>query len=90
MSIRKAIKPGSIVLCLAIAGCGGNGGTATDISDTSDTYYSIGGMVTGLIGSGLVLQNNAGDDLPIAGDGGFTFSTLLMDGGSYAQRKQPV
>ena len=35
---------------------------------------TVGGNVSGLEGSGLVLQNNGGDDLAISADGGFTFS----------------
>jgi len=45
--------------------------------------YTVGGNVTGLIGSGLVLQNNGGDDLGIAADGSFTFATPLDDGSGY-------
>ena len=45
--------------------------------------YSIGGTVSGLAGSGLVLQNNGGDDLAISADGSFTFATPLVDGSSY-------
>jgi hypothetical protein len=44
---------------------------------------TIGGTVTGLTGSGLVLQNNGSDDLPITDDGPFTFATLLTPGGIY-------
>jgi len=36
-----------------------------------------------LFGSGLMLQNNSGDDLPIAADGPFSFATLLPGGASY-------
>ncbi len=43
----------------------------------------VGGSVTGLVGSGLVLQNNGGDDEPISGDGSFTFNTLVAPGSSY-------
>jgi hypothetical protein len=39
---------------------------------------TIGGTVTGLEGSGLVLQNNGADDLPIDSDGTFTFDTSLQ------------
>ena len=46
--------------------------------------YTIGGSVVGLKGGGLVLQNNSGDDLSISADGGFTFNTVVADGGSYA------
>jgi hypothetical protein len=45
---------------------------------------TIGGTVTGLTGIGLVLQNNGTDDLPITGDGPFTFATPLRPGGLYS------
>lgn len=45
--------------------------------------FSVGGSVGGLVGSGLVLQNNGGDDLAIGGDGSFTFPTSLLDGSDY-------
>ncbi len=48
------------------------------------TFYSIGGTVQGLAGSGLVLRNNGGNDLPISGNGPFTFSTALAEGSHYA------
>jgi 6-phosphogluconolactonase (cycloisomerase 2 family) len=44
----------------------------------------VGGTVSGLAGSGLVLQNNAGDELAIAADGRFAFATTLVRGASYA------
>jgi len=46
--------------------------------------YTVGGTVTGLAGTGLVLQNNGGDDLPIAANGPFTFSTAEVTGETYA------
>ncbi len=45
--------------------------------------FTVGGMVTGLAGSGLVLQNNGSDDLPIASNGAFTFATSIASGSSY-------
>jgi hypothetical protein len=45
--------------------------------------YTIGGSVSGLVGSGLVLQQSGGDDLAIAADGSFTFSTAVNDGSIY-------
>jgi hypothetical protein len=52
---------------------------------------TVGGSVTGLLGDGLVLQNNGADDEPIAADGAFTFNTLLTVGTSYsvAVKTQP-
>jgi hypothetical protein len=47
------------------------------------TAFKIGGTVTGLAGSGLVLQDNGGDDLAIGGDGPFTFPTPVASGASY-------
>ena len=41
---------------------------------------TIGGSVSGLEGSGLVLQNNGTDDLPRDSDGPFTFATPLTPG----------
>jgi hypothetical protein len=46
--------------------------------------YTVGGTVTGLAGSGLVLQNIGGDDLPISASGAFTFATGMPSGTSYA------
>ena len=46
--------------------------------------YLIGGMVTGLAGSGLVLQNNAGTDLAVSAAGPFSFTAALAKGAAYA------
>jgi hypothetical protein len=45
--------------------------------------YKIGGTVTGLVGTGLVLQNNGGNDLHIATDGSFTFAVPVASGANY-------
>ena len=60
------------------------GADVTDIEVTCVTdTFTIGGSVSGLAGSGLVLQKNGGDNLPIAADGPFTFATPLDDGSTY-------
>ncbi len=46
--------------------------------------YTIGGTVSGLSGSGLVLQNNGANDLSISANGPFTFTTPLTSGSTYA------
>ena len=46
--------------------------------------FTVGGSVSGLAGNGLVLQNNAGDDLAISVNGGFVFSEALSNGSSYS------
>jgi 6-phosphogluconolactonase (cycloisomerase 2 family) len=52
--------------------------------ETPATTYTIGGTVTGLTGTGLVLRNNGVDDLNIAVNGSFTFSTPLASGSAFA------
>ncbi len=63
------------------------GANVSDVAITCETNppdtYTVGGTVSGLAGSGLVLQNNGGDDLAITGNGGFTFATALADGSAY-------
>ena len=46
--------------------------------------FRVGGTVSGLLGTGLVLQNNAGDDLPVAANGTFSFPTKVPSGGAFA------
>ncbi len=58
---------------------------SVSITDNDFAYYTIGGSVSGLTGSGLILQNNSGDDLTVsAPTTSFTFATSVIDGGSYA------
>jgi environmental stress-induced protein Ves len=69
------------------------GANVTNVAVTCTTNsFSIGGMVNGLQGSGLVLQKNGGDDLAIASNGSFTFQTDQASGTSYqvTVRTQPV
>ncbi len=61
-----------------------NGANVTNVAITCDTVkYSVGVNVSGLAGTGLVLQNNNGDDLAIDINGSITFSTPLIDGSTY-------
>jgi|GEM_PF-1742753 len=62
-----------------------SGEDVTDIviDCVNDAVFAIGGSVSGLTGSGLVLQNNSGDDLPISADGPFSFGQALPSGSSY-------
>ena len=60
------------------------GSNVTNLSVTCENGFTIGGTVTGLLGYGLVLQNNLGDDLNVTADGSFTFSTVVVNTGSYS------
>jgi hypothetical protein len=69
------------------------GANVADIAVTCATgQFSIRGSVSGLTGSGLVLQNNGGNDLQIPGDGPFAFGNRLVDGATYTVtvRTQPA
>jgi 6-phosphogluconolactonase len=79
---RKARAPAAILPALLIAACGGGGGGG----DTPPpATYTIGGSVSGLTGSGLVLQNNGGDNLTVAAKAtSFTFATALAGGAAYS------
>jgi len=69
------------VLCAALAACGGgNGGGAT----APIASYTIGGVVMGLSGSGLFLQNNGGDVLAVSAPGVFTFPNGLENSAAYS------
>lgn len=56
--------------------------TNVEVSCTSNEY-KVGGTVTGLQGTGLVLQNNGGDDEAISEDGTFTFETSVKSGAMF-------
>jgi hypothetical protein len=60
--------------------------TTIDVTCVANTY-KVGGTLSGLQGNGLVLQNNAGDDLPLNGaaaNGAFSFLTKVASGMPYA------
>ncbi|MFY3384462.1 hypothetical protein [Paracidovorax sp. MALMAid1276] len=77
-------------------------GTGTATSNVSNVQvrcenlaaatYTVGGAVSGLTGSGLVLQNNGRDDLAVSANGGFSFATAQAGGTAYAVtvRTQPA
>jgi len=62
------------ITCATTTPPGGDGGMPT---------YSIGGTLAGLAGTGLEIQNGDTDDLPVAANGGFTFTTTLASGSPY-------
>ena len=67
----------------------GSGTMATPMSPTwrstcTTTTFTVGGTVSGLLGHGLVLRNNGGNDLTIGANGAFTFATPLATGAAYA------
>ncbi|MFI4885418.1 MAG: beta-propeller fold lactonase family protein, partial [Steroidobacterales bacterium] len=74
------------ICALALAACGGGGGSSSSSNPPPPpaSQYSVGGSVTGLSGTGLVLQDNAADNLAVSASGPFTFATKLNSGAAYA------
>ncbi|MBU2513206.1 right-handed parallel beta-helix repeat-containing protein [bacterium] len=58
---------------------------ATTDATTDIAQYSIGGTISGLSGSGLILQNNGGEELTVeSGATSFTFSATVLDAVTYS------
>ena len=67
---------------------GGNGTATSNVTSVQVACSSgggdvISGQVTGLLGSGLVLQDNGTDSLSVTANGGFQFPTTVTGGGAY-------
>jgi 6-phosphogluconolactonase (cycloisomerase 2 family) len=74
-----------LITCAHLTGC------SPDVTNQSGSSggpsgaagYTVGGMVTGLVGAGLILQDNGGY-LEVAQSGRFTFPQSIATGASYA------
>jgi hypothetical protein len=80
---------GVFVLPFVIACSNGTGSVeerdppTTPPAQGAQDSFTIGGNVSGLSGSGLVLQNNGAGDLAVSADGAFTFATRVATGTTY-------
>ena len=72
--------------CTVTSGVGtvGAADVTSVVVDCITNTFVVGGNVSGLEGTGLVLQNQLGDDLPISADGAFAFNTPVASGAMYA------
>ena len=85
-AVTVKTQPSAPAQSCAVANGTGTIGSAdiTNVSVTCATgTFVIGGTVSGLVGSGLVLQNNGGGDLAISGNGTFQFAAMLASGAAY-------
>jgi sugar lactone lactonase YvrE len=73
-------------LCLLNA-CGGGGG-----GNGAPSLVNVGGTVSGLAGSGLVLTNNGSDALAVSSNGSFVFASKIPVGSAFsvAVKGQPT
>jgi 6-phosphogluconolactonase (cycloisomerase 2 family) len=70
-----------LLIVIPLIAC--TGGVNQSATTATAPRYSVGGSVSGLSGSGLVLQDNSGESLTLAGNGPFTFQTSLTTGSAY-------
>lgn len=91
------------LLPFALASCGGGGGGGgfsffpfppgdSNPPPAAEAKYTVGGNVSGLLGSGLVLQLAGSADVAVAANGAFVFSEKRAKGTSYAVsvKQQPA
>jgi hypothetical protein len=62
------------------------GADVTSVAVVPEQLRTIGGTVSGLRGSGLVLRNNGVDTVTVSADGAFTFTQPLLAGATYDVR----
>jgi hypothetical protein len=84
-TMTKGIVQGLGLLCIMTMAACDRGITVpkVPIPPPPPQTFTVGGSVSGLAGSGLVLQNNGGDDLSVAASGNFTFATALASGAAF-------
>jgi hypothetical protein len=75
---RLVCGPNIAVLLMALTACGGGGSSAPAPT------YTVGGVVSGLLGSGLVLQDIGGARLSVSAPGAFALPEQLGRGSAYA------
>ena len=73
-------------MCTVSNGSGniGSANVASISISCATNSFTVGGTVSGLTGTGLVLRNNGGNDLPVNASGPFTFTTPILSGAAYA------
>lgn len=90
ITANHSIVPRIVVFLLAatLGACGGGGGGGSSGSGGGTpppSSFTVGGTVSGLAGSGLVLQVNEGGNLAVAAKAtSFAFSSALASGAAYS------
>lgn len=90
---RAMFRRALVVLVMAACGSSTKGTPDAGSVDAPPTArYAVGGMVSGLVGDGLVLAINGGDSLAIAQNGTFSFTTPVANHAPYhiTMTAQPV
>lgn len=74
---------GPLQICTVANGSGTATANVTNVAVSCVLAYTIGGTVTGVVGTGLILQNTGVEQLPITTNGEFTFVTPVPTGFAY-------
>jgi hypothetical protein len=85
-NVTAAVQPSNPTQSCSVNSGSGTVGSAPVTSvvvNCSTSDFTVGGNIDGLAGSGLVLQNNGGDDLQVTSGGSFTFATAVPSGAPY-------
>jgi 6-phosphogluconolactonase len=76
-----------MLACLGPLGaCGGGGGDDPPVPGPPPppAAFTIGGTVTGLVSTGLVIRSSTGSEIAVASSGPFTFPTAIAGGTAYS------
>ena len=77
LRIVSAVGLPLIAGLISACGSGGSGGNG------NATPHTVGGTVSGLAGTGLVLSDNGTDALTVSASGAFTFAASVAGGAAY-------
>jgi hypothetical protein len=74
-----------LVLAMLLSACGGGGGAdaGRGPGGAAAPAFTVGGIVSGLNGSTLVISNNGTDTLTLTSAGAFAFATALPEAATY-------
>src|SRR5712671_5916020 len=75
--VYRVLVISSLIGIVSVIGCGSYNSVSTTAT------YTVGGTVSGLTGTGLVLQDNSGNNLAVSTNGSFTFTVALASGAAY-------
>jgi Lactonase, 7-bladed beta-propeller len=82
-STRVRLAAAAMCMAMSLAACTGGVHDSGSGGTPSEPQYTVGGTVSGLSGSGLVLATNTGETLNVSGNGSFTFKTTFPAGSPY-------
>lgn len=78
VTVDRVFALSTLIGVLLVIGC------ASSSNKKTSSTFAVGGTVSRLKGTGLILQDNGGNNLPVTANGSFTFSTALATGAAYS------